>query len=126
MRPLRIILDFLSYDGTLTNDPADSNRIKNKIEEENISKDNRQQLIIPNLTVDQAITLPDASCDYLLLFVDREVSIKLNGSSDAIAVKPRANGKKSFAFYSKGTISSLSISNASGDACNVDIIALKV
>lgn len=126
MKQLRVIFDFLSYEGSTSNDPADSTRIKNKIEESSITEDSRQQLSIPDATSDLAVNLPDASCDYLMVFVDREVSIKINGISTAITLKPRANGKKSFAFYNKGTITALTISNASGEAANVDIIVVKV
>lgn len=126
MRPLRLIMDFLSYDGTTTNDPADAIKVKNKIEESDVSEVSRQQLVIADAVTDQSITLPDVSCDYLLILIDRQVSIKLNGSVDAIILKPRANGTKSLGFFTKGSITELSMSNASGATAKIDVIAVKI
>lgn len=126
MKPLRIILDFLSYEGTLTNNPQDAVAIKRKVEESNVSEVSRFQSSIPAATVDQAITLPDATSDYLLLFIDRQISIKLNGSSDALVLKPKSNGLKTPVFLMRGDITGLTISNAGTEAANIDLIAVNI
>lgn len=125
-KPLKLIVDFLSYEGTLTNNPADATQIKKKVEESDVTEVSRFQSVISDGTTDQAIALPDAATDYLLIFTDREVSIKLNGSSDALVLRPRANGTKTPVFVMRGTISALSISNASGGDANVDIISVNI
>lgn len=126
MKPLRIILDFLSYEGTLTNNPQDAVAIKRKVEESNVSEVSRFQSSIAPATVDQAITLPDATSDYLLLFIDRQISIKLNGSSDALVLKPKVNGLKTPVFMMRGDITGLTISNAGAEAANIDLIAVNI
>lgn len=126
MKPLRIILDFLSYEGTLTNNPQDAVAIKRKVEESNVSEVTRLQSSIAPATVDQAITLPDATSDYLLLFIDRQISIKLNGSSDALVLKPKVAGTKTPVFMMRGDITGLTISNAGADAANIDLIAVNI
>jgi hypothetical protein len=126
MRPLRLILDFLSYDGTLTNDPADAIKIKNTIEESSVSEVSRQQLTLVDQTIDQEIILPSSSCDYLLILVDRQVNIKLNGGADELTLRPRANGKKTLAFSYRGEITSLAVTNSSGADAKIDILAVKV
>lgn len=126
MKPLRIILDFLSYEGTLTNNPQDAVAIKRKVEESNVSEVSRFQSSIAAATVDQVVTLPDATSDYLLLFIDRPISIKLNGSSDALSLKPKANGLKTPVFLMRGDITGLTISNAGADAANIDLIAVNI
>jgi hypothetical protein len=126
MKPLRIILDFLSYEGTLTNNPQDAVAIKRKVEESNVSDVSRVQRSIAPATVDEAITLPDANSDYLLLFIDRQISIKLNGSSDALVLKPKSNGLKTPVFMMRGDITGLTISNAGTEAANIDLIAVNI
>lgn len=126
MKPLRIILDFLSYEGTLTNNPQDAVAIKRKVEESNVSEVTRLQSSIAPATVDQAITLPDSTSDYLLLFIDRQISIKLNGSSDALVLKPKVAGTKTPVFLLRGDITGLTISNAGADAANIDLIAVNI
>jgi len=126
MKPLRIILDFLSYEGTLTNNPQDAVAIKRKVEESNVSEVTRLQSSIAPATVDQAITLPDATSDYLLLFIDRQISIKLNGSSDALVLKPKVAGTKTPVFMMRGDITGLTISNAGAEAANIDLIAVNI
>jgi hypothetical protein len=126
MKPLRIILDFLSYEGTLTNNPQDAVAIKRKVEESNVSEVSRYQSSIDAATVDQVIALPDANSDYLLLFIDRPISIKLNGSSDSIDLKPKSNGLKTPVFMLRGDVTGLTISNAGTVAANIDLIAVKI
>lgn len=120
---LDLTVDFLSYAASsATNDPADAISAKVKVSEDSVNKISRQQMIVADGTTDQAIALPDASSDYLLIFVDRQVSVKLNGSI-ALTLKPKTSGKKTPALVWRGIITSLSISNASGQSANIDVIA---
>lgn len=124
MKPLEILIKFLNYTGNIENNPEDAIKITNRIQQDDTTGQIRYQNSIPDSTVDQAIALPDAATDYLLIFIDREVTIKMNGGSEVLTLKPRANGVKTFAFFMKGTVSGLSVSNASGAAANVDIISV--
>lgn len=126
-KPLRISIDFLSYEGTITNDPQDAISIKRKVEESNVSEVSRLQTSIPASTSNQSIQLPDSSTDYLLLFIDRELRIKLNGSSDVITFYPKTPGTKCPVFFIRGNITALSVTNPSStDAVNLDFIAVNI
>lgn len=125
-KPLRLIVEFLSYEGTLTNNPTDAMSIKRKVEEADVTEVSRVQTQIAASAVDQAIALPDAATDYLVLFSDREITIKLNGSSDALTLKPKTAGTKCPVFVMRGTISALTISNAGATAANIDLIAVNI
>lgn len=125
-KPLRLLVDFLSYEGTLSNNPADAVSIKSKVEETDVTEVFRLQTSIADQTTDQAISLPDANTDYLLIFTDTEISVKLNGSATAITLKPRSSGKKTPALVLRGDITGLTISNSSGGAANVDVIAVNI
>lgn len=125
-KPLRLTVDFLSYEGTMTNNPSDAMSIKRKVEEADVSEVSRLQTAIAASTVDQSIALPDATTDYLLLFTDRQISIKLNGSSDAIVLKPKTAGTKCPVFLLRGDITGLTISNAGATAANIDLIAVNI
>lgn len=121
---LDLTVDFLSYAASAaTNDPADAISAKVRVQEDTVNAISRQQLVLADATVDQVVDLPDASSDYLLIFVDRQVSVKLNGSATALVLKPKVSGKKTPALVWRGTITGLSMSNASGSAANIDIIA---
>lgn len=124
MKPLEIILKYINYTGSIENDPADAVKITNRIQQDDTTGQIRYQNAIADGTTDQDIDLPDANTDYLLIFIDRQVTIKLNGGSEVFTLTPRANGVKSFAFYWKGDITGLQISNSSGEAANVDIISV--
>lgn len=123
---LKLTVDFLQYVASAeTNDPKDACQILSRVEEANISEISRQVLSIADSTVDQSIQLPDATIEYLLIFSDQDVSIKLNGSSDALSLKVKTAGTKAPVFVQRGEITSLSVSNSSGNAANLDIIAVK-
>lgn len=121
-------LDFLAYDNIdPTNDPADSIQLKNRVEEANASEVSRNfPTIIPNGTTDLSIPLPDAATDYLIVLTDQVVSVKLNGSSDAQVLKPKAAGKKTPVLMIRGLISAMTVSNASGNPAKLDVIAVKI
>lgn len=122
MKNLDIIFDLLSYEGAATNDPADAVKIKNKINETQITSLSRQQLQILTATVDQAIALPDPNSDYLIILTDQDISIKLNGSSTVQALPARGNNLKTLVLYVRGPVTSLTMSNSSGKTANVDIL----
>lgn len=123
---IKSIIEFIMYEGTLTNNPSDTDKIKNTVEDTSITELFRRRESIADAVTDQSIPLPDAATDYLLIFVDQQISIKLNGSTDAIVLKPKTAGTKAFAFYLRGTASALTITNASGSAANVDIISVQI
>jgi len=125
MRPLEILIDFLSYDGTLTNDPADGTKIKNRIQETSVNSVVRTQIPLADATSDVALTLPASPSEYLLIFCDREITLKLNGSDDEVTLKPRANGIKTFVFFTRGEVESALVSNNSGAIANLDVISVK-
>ncbi len=124
MKSLDIILEVLSYEGAATNDPADAIKLKTKINETECTAVSRQQIQVADGASDIVIALPDPNSDYVMILGDRDISIKLNGWATALSLKTRANGKKTLLFYTKGPVTSLSVSNASGAVANVDIIAV--
>jgi len=124
VKKLDLILDMLVYEGNQTNDPTDADKIKGKIQETEILEVIRNKLSLADATVDQVVALPENPSTYLVILVDRQVSIKINGISTAITLSPHANGKKTPAFYWRGSITALTVSNASGAAANVDIILM--
>ena len=125
---LNLIIDLLAYNNEIpTNDPADGLKIKNQVEEENVSEITRHfPKIIQNGASDEEISLPDSNTDYLLMFTDQEVSIKLNGSADAIILQPILAGVKTPVMLLRGDITGLTMSNSSGQDANVDITLIKV
>ena len=125
-KSLKLSLDFQVIEGTQSNNPEDLTRVKGRAEESDVSELFRKQEAIPDATTDLAIALPDAASDYLVIFTDQEISIKLNGSATAITLKPKIATKKTPVTFLRGTISSLSISNASGAVANVDIVAVNI
>lgn len=82
-----------------------------------ISEDEAQSQFseVADLTVDQAISLGGiTTCVYLLMISDQTVSIKINNSATAIPGK---------VFFFKDTaITSLSVSNSSGNVANIRTI----
>lgn len=125
-KPLRLLVDLLTYEGTLTNDPQDAIEAKRKVEESNVSEAARTQKVIPASTVDMVLNLVDSSNDYLLLFIDQQVSIKLNGSSNPIVLNPKAPGYKTPVFVLRGVSTALTISNAGANPANVDLVSIKI
>ena len=123
---LKLIVDFEASEGTASNCPADATKIKNRVEESSISGVVRFQGQISDGATDVNISIPDANSEYLLVFTDRELLIKLNGGSESLTIKPKISGTKSFAFYLKGDITELLVSNSSGDIANIDVISVNV
>ena len=125
MKNFDITLDLLAYEGATTNIPADAVRVKNRTQETEIVTLNRLQFTVADATTDLAIAIPGDNTLYTILLVDRQITIKLNGSTDAITLTPRANGTKTFAFYTRGSITALTVTNASGAAANLDAIVAR-
>lgn len=123
-----LLLDFLAYDNAEpTNDPANAIHLRKKVEEADVSEVSRLfPIVIADATVDEEISLPDANTDYLILLTDQQISVKLNGSSDAQVLKPKATGKSTPVLMIRGTITGLSVSNASGNSAKLDIVAVKI
>lgn len=77
----------------------------------------RDRIAVATGVSDQVLNLGGcASADILCIMTDEEVSIKLDGSSDAITIGS--------VFISSGGHTAATISNASGSTATVDILAL--
>lgn len=118
---LEVIVQFLSYDGSASNDPADAIKIKSRVQETAITDISRQQLQIADSVTNQTVAVPASNSEYLLIFTDRDISVVIN-AGDPITLKTRANGTKTPVLYLRGPISTLTVSNASGATANVDFV----
>lgn len=124
---LDIQIKYLSYDSAAqSNDPADADKLQLRVQESSASQVFRLQASIADATVDQAVNLPASPTDYIVICSDQNISIKLNGSSNAQTLKVKAPGTKCFVFFERGSMTGLTISNASGSVANVDMILVKV
>lgn len=120
---LNLIFDFIVYENsTTTNNPLDSMKIKKVLEDSSISEVKRIQKVVADAVSDEVVNLTSSNPEYLIIFCDRELSIKLNSSAVSYSLKPSAAGTKTLTFFYRGEISDLKISNASGGDANVDII----
>lgn len=122
MKNLDIMLDMIAYEGAQTNDPADAEKVNNRTQETGITGITRYQFAIPSATTDMPIVLPASPTLYSIILCDRDISIKLNGWTTSLVLSPRANGKKTWVYYTRGSITGLLVSNASGADVNVDIV----
>lgn len=123
MSTIKLSLDFLGYTGTESNNPQDSLKFKKELEISDLEDVTRYfQVTVPAAASDQAISLPNANTDFCMIMTDREVTIKLNGSSDAITIKPVTAGTKVPAFVLHGNVTGLTVSNAGSDAAKLDVI----
>lgn len=125
---LKLLIDFLAYSSDKpTNDPSnDSTKAKLSVEESSFTELCRKQIDIADLTVDQTITLADANSDYLLIFTNQIITIKLNGSADAITIKPLIAGTKTFGMMLRGDVTGLTVSNSSGNTASIDVISVNL
>ena len=119
---LRLVFDFLAGDDLSTNNPQSVDSLKNIVEDD-YSELCRKRIKIDDATIDQSIQLSDGTANYIIISTDREITIKLNGSSDSLTLTPRKSGVKSIVYFSKGSFTSLSVSNNSGAECNIDVIS---
>lgn len=112
-----IKLDALLYnDSTATNNPSER-LFDQEITETITSLDvvDALERDITNAASPVTINLPATTCTYLVIFTDREITINLNALG-SITLTPQTAGTRNFVFYHRGTISSLTVSNA--DAAN--------
>jgi hypothetical protein len=129
MRPLRLLLDFLVYDGQPpTANPVDETRSFRKVEELNVTQTLRAQVQVPASTVNQVVPLATATNDYLAIFCDQPITINLNSDSTAITLAPQTPGRMCPVFFIRGATSivSLTASNAGTLAANLDVRSVKI
>ena len=122
MSNLNIIFDLMNFEGSNSANPDDSCKVTNVNQDVDITDFVRYQKVLPDGTTDQVVPIADPASEYLAILTDREITIKLNGSTDPITLVPRGNGIKTFAYFTKGAVSSLTISNGSSASANVDVI----
>lgn len=123
---LDITLKYLSYDAKAqSNDPADADRLNLRLQDNGVNQVFRLQQSIASATVDQVVSLPDPNTSYLIISSDQSISIKLNSSSTPTPLNVPTAGVKTPLLMLRGDITALTISNSSGSAANVDIIAIK-
>jgi hypothetical protein len=86
-----------------------------------ISEKNNDDYVIAPETVDQVINIVSTNCEYLAIFTDKPISIKVNGSATALNVGITNIGGH---YVQVGTgINSLTVSNASTtDDANITVI----
>lgn len=124
---LRLILDFVAYrDPRPTNNPKDATKLDVEYELNSFSELCRKSISVADSTTDQAVTLADPNSDLLIVSTDQEISVKLNGSSDSLVLKPKGSGVKTPALYLKGDVTAISVSNASGNSAQVDFISVNI
>ena len=127
MSRIKFNTDFLAFSDAIdTNNPKDQTKIQVVTEESSFKSLLRQKIVVADLVVDQSIPVPEANSEYLLIYVDQEVTLKLDGSANARTLKPSALGTKTLVFMERGDITSILISNASGNAVNLDILSVKL
>lgn len=120
---LSLKVEIQSYNSAaVTNDPTDGEKISSIVQESDVGAFTRYNpLVIADGVTDHVVALPAATCNYLAIFADQVVSIKINGGA-ALILRPLGT-KKSPVYLTRGDITSLSISNSSGSPANLDIIA---
>ena len=127
MSKLRFLTDFLAFsDVEQTNNPKDQTMIKITTEESNFSALVRNKITIANSIVDQSISIAESNSEYLLVYTDQEITIKIDGSGDARVLTPSAVGIKTLCYFERGDISTMTVSNSSGNSANLDIITIKL
>ena len=125
MKNLNILFDLLNYQGEPSNNPNDSTKVHNTIQECGVHNFSRQEMSIVAATTDLSIPLPGNPTTYLAILVDQTISIKLNGSITEIELVPKIACRKTLVFFNRGNITSLTITNHSTTTtANVDIIAI--
>lgn len=127
MRPLRILLDFLTYDGTPpTNNPIDRTQSVRRVEESNVTDALRYQAQIAASASNIGIPLAGPTCNYLAIYCDQAITINLNGDSTPIQLTPQLAGCMCPVYFLRGSITSLTASNSGSTAANVDIRSVQV
>lgn len=127
MSKLKFLIDFLAFsDAKDTNNPKDQTKIQLVTEETSFKSLLRQKIEVANAVTDQNIPVPEAATEYLLIFTDQEITVKLDGSGDARTLKPVIAGTKTMVLMERGDVTSILVSNASGAAANLDVISVKL
>ena len=128
-KPLRLKMNLLTYNGIRpTNNPQDAIEIDRKVEESNVTEVSRSQKVVPASTTGMALPLADsASNDYLIILVDQQLTINLNGDSTGIVLNPKIAGYMTPVFLLRGVITSLTVTNSSSTtAANIDFLSVKI
>ncbi len=125
---LKLLIDLFAYSTVApTNDPSDDSiKIKKLIEESSFSEIQRQLISVADEITDQTINLADATCEYLIILADQDISVKINGSSTSMTLKVKSAGTKIPVFFMRGTITAVTVSNASGEIANLDVITINL
>ena len=127
MAGIKFSANFLAFsDSQDTNDPKDQTQIQITTEESSFSSLVRQKLAIADAVVDQSILVSAINSEYLLIYTDQIISIKLDGSSAARILKPKVAGTKTLVLMERGDITSILVSNRSGSIVNLDVISVKL
>ena len=63
--PLDLLIEFMTYTGTTSNNPADVTKIRGRIQESNVTAVTRYQNQIADSVVDQTINLPDPNSELI-------------------------------------------------------------
>ncbi len=122
---LNVLFQLTQYDGQVTlNDPSDSIQVSNSIQQASITDITRLKIAVAIGASNQSIALSSASTAYLSISTDRTVTIVVNGSNTPITLSPIVAGTKTLAYYHKGTVTSLTVSNGSGSVANLDIVSI--
>ena len=120
-------MDLLNYEGNPSSDPNDCVKMHNVIQEGCVKDFSRQTLSIAALTTDLSIPLPGNPTTYLAILIDYTISIKLNGDTTSLTLSPKIDGRRTLAFFNRGAITALTVSNPSTTAiANIDIIAVTI
>ena len=125
---LDFLVDLLIYDNTTpNNDPANNIKVKSRIQEETITESLRHfPKVVSDGAVDEVIALPENPSDFILFLTNQEVSVKVNGSATDLTLKPKTTGVITPVFMMRGDITGLTISNASGNDANVDVVIVNI
>lgn len=127
MSNVKLNIKLISTENENTNVLTDSIAVNTETSETQVSEISRVfSKNIADAAVDIEILDAVSSDGYALLYVDQIVSIKLNGSPTAFTLKPVTAGAKTPVFLIRGTISSILLSNSSGNSVNIDITRIKV
>lgn len=122
-KSLKLLVDFTCYEGSSVNEATDAIRLKRLLEESSLTEAARIQDSVSTGTTNQTINIA-SSCNYLIISTDQTITVVLNGSDTPLTLSPKTAGTKSVALVWRGTINSLTVSNASGSTANIDVISV--
>lgn len=124
---LNVLLDVSVYEGTqITNDPADTIKLLNRLEGIAVSQASRTQMSVASGGGYGAVPILAAGGDYLIISTDQVINVKVNGGSEVLALSPSIAGKKTFVLFFKGTISAMQVAAPGATAANLDVIVAKI